>query len=155
LAAASGAFDVQVIAQTFMGQTHYAVGDYWQGLDCMQRVIALLAGESGSARFGLPILPAATVGAAYALVGRAAEALPLLDQMLERVATGNPMFFPALVLTELSESLLLVNRVDEATFHRIMWWNPDPLCDPLTVEQSQPETGSSMSKSSSPEASDE
>jgi hypothetical protein len=36
LAAASGAFDVQVIAQTFMGQTHYTVGDYWQGLDCMR-----------------------------------------------------------------------------------------------------------------------
>ena len=198
LAATRGAFDVQVIAQTFLGQTYYTVGDYWQGLDCMQRVIALLPGELGSARFGLPVLPAATargyvawglaelgdfveaasmgedavrlaeavvhpasmawtlitvglvsrrqgdvhtaipvleqalalsqtanilvlpisaslLGAAYALIGCTAEALPLLDQMLERVATGNPMFFPALVLTELSEALLLVGRVNEAS----------------------------------------
>jgi tetratricopeptide (TPR) repeat protein len=198
LAATSGAFDVQVIAQTFLGMAYYAVGDFRQGLDCMRRVIALLPGELCSARFGLPVLPAAharayvawglaelgdfvegasmgedalrlaeavaqiasigvalwcanlvhrrqgdvytaipvleqalalsqtanillfsisasLLGAAYALVGRTAEALPLLDQMLERVATGNPMFFPALVLTELSEALLLVGRVDEAS----------------------------------------
>jgi tetratricopeptide (TPR) repeat protein len=198
LAATSGAFDVQVIAQTFLGMAYYAVGDFRQGLDCMRRVIALLPGELCSARFGLPVLPAAharayvawglaelgdfvegasmgedalrlaeavaqtasigvalwcanlvhrrqgdvhtaipvleqalalsqtanillfpisasLLGAAYALVGRTAEALPLLDQMLERVATGNPMLFPALVLTELSEALLLVGRVDEAS----------------------------------------
>jgi tetratricopeptide (TPR) repeat protein len=35
--------------------------------------------------------------------------------MLERVATGNRMFIHALVLTELSEALLLVGRVDEAS----------------------------------------
>jgi tetratricopeptide (TPR) repeat protein len=198
LATTSGAFDVQVIAQTFLGQAYYAVGDFQQALDCMRRVIALLPGELYSARFGLPVLPAAIVrgyvawglaelgdfvegasmgeeavrlaeavaqpasivaalwpaglvsrrqgdvrtaiplleqalalsqtanilnfpisasllGGAYTLVGRTAEALPLLDQMLERVATGNPMFFPALVLAELSEALLLVGRVDEAS----------------------------------------
>jgi len=198
LATTSGAFDVQVIAQTFLGMAYYAVGDSWQGLDCMRRVIALLPGELCSARFGLPVLPAtlargyvawglselgdfvegasmgedavrlaeavaqpasiaaalwpvglvsrrqgdvhtaisvleqalalsqtanillfpisaSLLGAAYTLVGRTAEALPLLDQMLERVATGNPMFFPALVLAELSEACLLVGRVDEAS----------------------------------------
>ena len=31
---------------------------------------------------------ASILGVAYALAGRAAEALPLLDQTLERVATG-------------------------------------------------------------------
>ena len=60
-------------------------------------------------------ISASLLGAAYALVGRTAEALPLLDQMLERVATGNPMFFHALVLAELSEACLLVGRVDEAS----------------------------------------
>ena len=60
-------------------------------------------------------MTASLLGAAYALAGRAAEALPLLDQMLERVATGSRMFFHALVLTELSEALLLVGRVDEAS----------------------------------------
>jgi tetratricopeptide (TPR) repeat protein len=61
-----------------------------------------------------PII-ASLLSATYALAGRAAEALPLLDQMLERVATGNRMFIHALVLTELSEALLLVGRVDEAS----------------------------------------
>ena len=32
LATSSGAFDVQVIAQTFLGVAYYAVGDYWQGV---------------------------------------------------------------------------------------------------------------------------
>jgi tetratricopeptide (TPR) repeat protein len=58
---------------------------------------------------------ASLLSAAYAVAGRTVEALPLLDQMLERVATGNPMFFHALVLAELSEALLLVDRVDEAS----------------------------------------
>jgi class 3 adenylate cyclase/tetratricopeptide (TPR) repeat protein len=198
LATTSGAFDVQVIAQTFLGQAYYAVGDFQQALDCMRRAIALLPGELYSARLGLPVLPAAIVrgcmawglaelgdfvegasmgedavrlaeavaqtasivaalwpaglvsrrqgdmrtaiplleqalalsqtinilnfpisasllGAAYALVGRIDDALPLLDRMLERVATGIPMFYPALVLAELSEALLLVGRVDEAS----------------------------------------
>jgi tetratricopeptide (TPR) repeat protein len=198
LATTSGAFDVQVIAQNCLGIAYYAAGDYVQGLDYMRRVIALLPDELGSARFGFPVLPAATargyvawslaelgdfvkgasmgkdavrlaeaveqppsivatlwlaglvarrqgdlhtaiplleqsltyfptvnilnfpvsvslLSAAYALVGRTAEAMPLLEQMLERVATGNPVFFHALALTELSEALLLVGRVEEAS----------------------------------------
>jgi tetratricopeptide (TPR) repeat protein len=58
---------------------------------------------------------AAILATTYALAGRAVEALPLLDQTLERVAPGSPVIFQALVLTELSEALLLVSRVDEAS----------------------------------------
>jgi len=60
-------------------------------------------------------LTAAILSAAYALAGRPAEALPLLDQVLERVATGSSMLFHTLALTELSEACLLVGRVDEAS----------------------------------------
>jgi tetratricopeptide (TPR) repeat protein len=60
-------------------------------------------------------LTAAILAAAYALAGRAAEGCPLLDQVLERVATGSGVAFHGLVLTELSEALLLVGRVDEAS----------------------------------------
>jgi tetratricopeptide (TPR) repeat protein len=60
-------------------------------------------------------MTASLLSAAYALAGRAAEALPLLDQMLERLATGSRMLLQALVLTELSEACLLVGRVDEAS----------------------------------------
>src|SRR5262249_56449560 len=44
-----------------------------------------------------------------------AEALPVLDQMLERVSPGSRMRFQALMLTELSEALLLSGRVGEAS----------------------------------------
>jgi tetratricopeptide (TPR) repeat protein len=55
------------------------------------------------------------LSAAYALAGRAAEAYPLLDQTLERVAPGSRVLFHELVLTELSEALLLVGRVEDAS----------------------------------------
>jgi tetratricopeptide (TPR) repeat protein len=60
-------------------------------------------------------LTASILSAAYALAGRAAEALPLLDQVLERVATGRLLLLHTLALTELSEACLLVGRVDEAS----------------------------------------
>jgi tetratricopeptide (TPR) repeat protein len=60
-------------------------------------------------------MAASVLGAAYALAGRAAEAHPLLDQVLEYVAPGRRVIFQAFVLTELSEALLLVGRVDEAS----------------------------------------
>jgi tetratricopeptide (TPR) repeat protein len=201
LATSSGAFDVQVVAQTQLGIVYSAVGDFRQALDFSRRAMALLIGERRSSRFGLVNLPAVSsrvfavwslaelggfaegrgvgedavriaetveqpysmataliaVGllyrrqgdiakaiptlerslalcqsanislffpriasplvVAYTLAGRAAEAMPLLDQMLERVATGSRIasLDRALVLTELSEALLLVGRVDEAS----------------------------------------
>jgi tetratricopeptide (TPR) repeat protein len=198
LARSSGVFDVQVSTQAQLSLAYYAAGDFRQGLDMARRVIALIPSELYEARFGLPILPAAThrgfvawglaelgdfatgtgmgedavrlgetvahpasiaaalwfaglvscrqgdvhtairmleqglalsqlanilifpiiaslLSVAYALAGRTAEALPLLDQMRERVGTGHRMFCHALVLTELSEALLLVGRMDEAS----------------------------------------
>ena len=45
LATTSGAFDVQVNAQTNLGVAYYAAGDFRQALDVSRRVIALLTGE--------------------------------------------------------------------------------------------------------------
>jgi tetratricopeptide (TPR) repeat protein len=78
----------------------------------LERSLALC--QSGDLPLLFP-LTASLLSAAYALAGRAAEALPLLDQMLERLATGSRMLLQALVLTELSEACLLVGRVDEAS----------------------------------------
>jgi len=200
LATTSGAFDVQVLAQTNLSLAYSAVGDFGQMLDVSRRVMALLTGERRYARIG-PVGPSfgvisrghvtwslaelggfaegtgvgedavqlaevveqpyniasalmwlgllycrqgvlhraiavlerglalcqtvhvplffplitSVLGAAYALTGHTAEALPLLDQTLERVASGGRMFAHELVLTELSEALLLVGRVDEAS----------------------------------------
>ena len=58
-------------------------------------------------------LTASILGAAYAQAGRAAEALPILDQTLKRIASGSRMICHALVLTDLSEALLLVGRVEK------------------------------------------
>jgi tetratricopeptide (TPR) repeat protein len=55
------------------------------------------------------------LGAAYALAGRVAEALPLLDQMRECVVTGGHTLSQSFVLAELSEAYLLVGHVDEAS----------------------------------------
>jgi tetratricopeptide (TPR) repeat protein/ABC-type thiamine transport system ATPase subunit len=199
LATTSGAFDVQVTAQTYLGQAYHAVGDFQQALDVSRQVIASLTGELLYARLGrvappalssrafvawclaelgdfatgrgmaedavrlgeaieqpysiagalTPVgclsrrqgvlqqaipalerglalcqsaniarffpLTAAILGAVYALAGRVVEAQPLLDQMLERLASGSRVFQYAVVLTELSEALLLVGRVDEAS----------------------------------------
>ena len=85
----------------------------------LHRAIPLLEqGLALSQTAGFPqVFPvfASILGATYALARRTAEALPLLEQTLERVATGAGMLFQALVLTELSEALLLVDRMDEAS----------------------------------------
>jgi tetratricopeptide (TPR) repeat protein len=58
LATTSGAFDVQVVALTYLGVAYYAAGDFRQALDVLRRVIALSTGEWHATRFGTPVLPA-------------------------------------------------------------------------------------------------
>jgi class 3 adenylate cyclase/tetratricopeptide (TPR) repeat protein len=60
LATRSGAFDVQVIAQTYLGQAYHAVGDFRQALNVARQTIALLTGERRAAHYGLIVLPAMT-----------------------------------------------------------------------------------------------
>jgi tetratricopeptide (TPR) repeat protein len=199
LATTSGAFDVQVVAQMYLGLAYHRMGAFRQALDVLRQAMALLTGEWRSASFGQVALPAAAsrgcvalnlaelgdfvegysageeavrlaeaveqpysmayalscvgllsrrqgalhtaipvleqgvalcqsvniphffpqtaavLGTAYALAGRMADALLLLDQTLARVALGSRIMNLALVLTELSEALLLVGRVDEAS----------------------------------------
>jgi len=57
LATTSGAFDVQLQAQSNLGVAYVATGDYRQALDVAQRMIAGLTGEQLYERFGLPIFP--------------------------------------------------------------------------------------------------
>jgi tetratricopeptide (TPR) repeat protein len=85
-------------------------GDLHQAIPALERSLALCHTANFPRLFPMA---ASFLSAAYALAGRAAEALPLLDQTLERVAAGRRVIFHALVLTELSEALVLVGRVDE------------------------------------------
>ena len=57
LATTSGAFDVQVVAQTYLGLAYYTAGDFRQALDVARRVMALLTGELRYARFGQSACP--------------------------------------------------------------------------------------------------
>jgi tetratricopeptide (TPR) repeat protein len=97
----------------------FCVGLCYRRQGVLQKAIPLLErGMALSQSADIPLqfpLAASFLSTAYALAGRTAEALPPLDQMLERVATGRRMLFHALVLTELSEACLLVGRVDEAS----------------------------------------
>jgi tetratricopeptide (TPR) repeat protein len=83
-----------------------------QAIPVLERGLALC--QTANSPFFFPLI-ASALGTAYALAGQASEALPLLEQLLERVASGGRMFAHELVLTELSEACLLVGRVDEAS----------------------------------------
>jgi tetratricopeptide (TPR) repeat protein len=97
----------------------YCVGLFYRRHGMLQKAIPMLErGLALAQSVDIPLqfpMTASLLSAAYALAGRTAEALPLLDQMLERLATGRRMYLHALALTELSEACLLVGRVDEAS----------------------------------------
>jgi tetratricopeptide (TPR) repeat protein len=56
----------------------------------------------------------AALGSAYALSGRVAEALPLLEQAMEKAASEKRLGEHALRVAELSEAYLLAGRTDDA-----------------------------------------
>jgi tetratricopeptide (TPR) repeat protein len=60
---------------------------------------------------------AAHLGYAYALAGRTAEALPLLEQAIARATSMRFLQNQALWLVYLSEAYLLAERLDEARAH--------------------------------------
>ncbi len=58
LATTSGAFEVRVVALTYLGVAYYNAGDFWQALAVERRAMALLTAEWHTTRFGQPVLPA-------------------------------------------------------------------------------------------------
>jgi len=58
---------------------------------------------------------ASALGAAYALAGRVAEAVPLLEQAVEQGASMRVMVYHALWVAGLSEAYLLAGRLEEAS----------------------------------------
>jgi tetratricopeptide (TPR) repeat protein len=99
------------VALWHVGWLYLRQGDVHTAIAVHERGLALCQSANNPMN-ATPL--AASLGAAYALAGRAAEAHPLLDQTLERLATGSHMVAHALVLTEVSEALLLVSRVEDA-----------------------------------------
>jgi tetratricopeptide (TPR) repeat protein len=86
-------------------------GELSHAIPVLQRGLALCQ-EVHIARW-VPLI-ASTLGVAYALSGRTTEALPLLTQTIEHMPTGR-QGAEILTLAELSEALLLVGRVEDAS----------------------------------------
>jgi class 3 adenylate cyclase/tetratricopeptide (TPR) repeat protein len=57
LAADLGDFDLQVMAEFYLGQLYYARGDYRRALDCFGWLVTALEGDLIRERFGMPALP--------------------------------------------------------------------------------------------------
>jgi tetratricopeptide (TPR) repeat protein len=99
-------------ALIFVGLLSRRQGDIHRAISALERSLALCQTAHFPRIFPMA---ASLLGGTYALAGRAMEGLPLLDQTLERVAAGSHVIYHALVLTELSEALLLVGRMEEAS----------------------------------------
>jgi tetratricopeptide (TPR) repeat protein len=101
------------IALHSVGLLSRCQGELHHAIPVLQRGLALCQ-DMHIARW-LPLL-ASTLGVAYVLSGRTTEALPLLTQAREHVAAGRDGGSgESLILAELSEALLLVGRVEDAS----------------------------------------
>jgi tetratricopeptide (TPR) repeat protein len=86
------------------GDLHQVISALEQGLELCQTVSIPLA---------FPWL-APPLGTAYAIAGRAAEALPLIEQVTERAAGMRLQVWQSVRLAWLSEASLLAGRVEDA-----------------------------------------
>jgi class 3 adenylate cyclase/tetratricopeptide (TPR) repeat protein len=83
-----------IIVLYCVGLCYRRQGGLHKAIPMLERSLAL--SQSADIPIQFP-MTASLLSAAYALAGRAAEALPLLDQMLERLATDRRMLLHALV----------------------------------------------------------
>jgi tetratricopeptide (TPR) repeat protein len=108
LATTSGAFDVQVVALTYLGVAYYVAGDFRQALHVLRRVIVLLTGEWRATRFGTPVPPAVvsrgyTAGSLAALGdfaegrGVAEEAVRLAEAVDHPYSLATALWYTGLV----------------------------------------------------------
>ena len=86
-------------------------GDFHQAIPMLERLLDLV--QVTHLRLWIP-RASALLGAAYALAGRTAEALPLLEQAVEQAGAMRSLADHALQMAWLSEAYLLAGRLDEA-----------------------------------------
>jgi tetratricopeptide (TPR) repeat protein len=86
-------------------------GDFHQAIPMLERALDLA--QAAHLRVLVPVA-AGFLGAAYALAGRTAKALLLLEQAVEQAMTIRNMRHHALQVVWLSEAYLLASRLDEA-----------------------------------------
>jgi tetratricopeptide (TPR) repeat protein len=86
-------------------------GDLRQAIPALERTFTFAQGAH--IRLGVHVATAA-LGAAYALAGRTADAIPRLEQAVEQALTMRFFFDHALRVVWLGEAYLLAGRLDEA-----------------------------------------
>ncbi|MFQ5895505.1 MAG: tetratricopeptide repeat protein [Nitrospinota bacterium] len=94
-----------------VGVLHLRKGDFGKAIPVLERGLALC--QVADIRTWFPWV-ASALGYAYALGGRVAEGLLLLEQAVERAASIGLMSYHSLRLAWLSEAHLLAGRIDEA-----------------------------------------
>jgi tetratricopeptide (TPR) repeat protein len=94
-----------------MGFRALRQGDLDQAIPVLEGALALVQGAY--LRLLVPLV-AAPLGAAYALAGRTAEALPLLEQAVAQAVAMHYMWDHALRTVWLSEAYLLAGHLNEA-----------------------------------------
>ena len=95
-----------------VGHLSLRKGDFQKAIPVLERGLSLCEIGQISTYF---ILTTASFGYADALSGRVAEALPLLEQVVEEAERSGFMYSHALWVAWLSEAYLLAGRMDAAT----------------------------------------
>jgi class 3 adenylate cyclase/tetratricopeptide (TPR) repeat protein len=98
-----------VSAYHHLGNVYVHKGDAMKAIPLLQRGLAVCQAAEIRLMFGVTV---SALGYAYALAGRVGEALPLLEQGVER-ATSSLMLLDLLAVTRLNEAYLLVGRVQD------------------------------------------
>ncbi len=94
----------------YLGALYVYKGDVEKAIPLLQRALAVSQSAEIRLLFGYNVL---ALGYAYALLGRVGEALPLLEQGMELVAS-NLLVLHSLAITWLSEAYLLAGRAKDA-----------------------------------------
>jgi len=97
-----------------LGCAHFRRGDLPRATRVLERNLDLC--RTWQFVFGTPVV-AATLGAAYALAGRADEALPLVAGAVEEFRRLQNHVRPAVILLCAGMTCLLAGRIDEAASH--------------------------------------
>ncbi|MBI3328087.1 MAG: AAA family ATPase [Nitrospinae bacterium] len=101
----------RIAAYFGVGLLYVRRGDFQKAIPRLERALAIC--ETGNLPIWFPRV-ASVLGHAYALSGRAAEALPLLEQAVEKAASMGFMGSRSLRFLWLSEAYLLAGRIHEA-----------------------------------------
>ena len=101
-----------VLAYWAMGRRAFRQGDLPQALPMLERAFDLVQGSHLQLLFPQA---SASLGAAYALVGRTAKALLMLEQAVAQAVAMRYLFEHALRVVWLGEAYLLAGLPDEAS----------------------------------------